>query len=215
MPLIVKPSLKPWVTALTQAPYQIPPRASAAYDPNFSLGRKYDLAKAKQLMVEAGYPDGFETTIIVISTANGDIPVTLQADLAKIGIKVNIDSPAIAKFMTSYFGANATWHNAVLYMSIPSIDNSYSLGLQFLMNFVGKSWQRTPELLQAYQTSITSPSIDINKIRAVTNMITQDASIIPVFESGSGRIRQPYVIAGYNERGSLAMFNTELFWLNK
>ena len=198
----------------TQAPYQIPPRASAAYDPDFSLGRKYDLAKAKQLMVEAGYPNGFETTIIVSNTANGDIPVALQADLAKIGIKINIDTPAAAKFIT-YFGANATWHNAALYMSIPSIDNTYSFGLQFLFNILGKSWQRSPELLQAYQTSITSPSIDINLIRAVTNIITKDASIIPINESGSGRIRQPYVIAGYNERGNLSMFNRELVWLNK
>ena len=47
-----------------QAPYQIPPRASSAYDSNFTLGRKYDLEKAKQLLAEAGYPDGFKMTII-------------------------------------------------------------------------------------------------------------------------------------------------------
>ena len=197
-----------------QAPYQIPPHASAAYDPDFSLGRKYDLAKAKQLLAEAGYPDGFETTIIAATTAQDEVTLTLQADLAKIGIKINLDFPQQAKFI-SYIGPNATWHNAAIYFSMPIIDSTYSLGLQFLMNFVGKSWQRTPELLQAYQASTASTSIDVNLIRAVTNIITKDASIIPINENGLGRIRQPYVISGYNERRSLTLYNTEQDWLNK
>jgi len=54
----------------------------------------YDVAQAKKLLAEAGYPDGFETTMMT-TTAYGEVVVNgaqwVQEDLAKIGIKVNID----------------------------------------------------------------------------------------------------------------------------
>ncbi len=72
---------------LWQAPYQIPPRGNAVWNPNFNLGRKYDLEKAKQLMAEAGYPNGFKTTIIPFPGATSrDVTMAVQDSLSKIGI---------------------------------------------------------------------------------------------------------------------------------
>ena len=83
-----------------QAPYQIPPRYSLAYDSNFTLGRKTDTGKAKQLLAEGGVPDGFKTTIIVCPGVDRDIPTALQADLAKIGIQADLDFPEVGKWAT-------------------------------------------------------------------------------------------------------------------
>ncbi len=50
-----------------------------------------DVAKAKALLSEAGYPDGFSVTMDVISTAPyPDIAQAIQADLAAVGIKVSL-----------------------------------------------------------------------------------------------------------------------------
>ncbi|MBC7263888.1 MAG: ABC transporter substrate-binding protein [Chloroflexi bacterium] len=56
----------------------------------------YDPAKAKALLAEAGYPDGFETTLAVMPVSRKYFPVpdkigqAIQANLAAVGIKAKI-----------------------------------------------------------------------------------------------------------------------------
>ena len=53
----------------------------------------YDPEKAKELLAEAGYPDGFETTLTCASTtANLKQAEFIQQQLAQVGIKVNINA---------------------------------------------------------------------------------------------------------------------------
>ncbi|WP_035462524.1 ABC transporter substrate-binding protein [Alicyclobacillus macrosporangiidus] len=57
-----------------------------------------DIAKAKQLLSEAGYPNGFKTTLYVMAVPRPYMPqpdkigATLQADLKQIGIDVQIQT---------------------------------------------------------------------------------------------------------------------------
>ncbi|MBI2303688.1 MAG: ABC transporter substrate-binding protein [Chloroflexi bacterium] len=62
-----------------------------AYDPSLK-GTEFDLAKAKQKMVEAGYPDGFEMEM-TLRTGRPDeaqLGEVLQDMLSKIGIRVRL-----------------------------------------------------------------------------------------------------------------------------
>lgn len=70
---------------------------SWAYSPEAEF-YEYDLDLAKKLLAEAGYPDGFETTIYTKSQDN-DTSTAFQAILAQIGIKAEVkvlDSSALA-----------------------------------------------------------------------------------------------------------------------
>jgi len=64
-----------------QSPYYVPELDHTYY---------YDLDKAKQLITEAGYPDGFEFDLIVRHAHLFPVAELLQEDLAKIGVTMNI-----------------------------------------------------------------------------------------------------------------------------
>jgi peptide/nickel transport system substrate-binding protein len=83
--------------------------------------RTVDLTKAKQLLAQAGYPHGFSTNIITVS---GDVAgqaeaLVIKADLAKIGITVNIESyeltTAYSKEQTGNYGIGERyWTNDII-----------------------------------------------------------------------------------------------------
>lgn len=60
---------------------------------------EFNLEKAKSLLAEAGYPNGFETTIFSSSgTVQKAVDSVVQAQLAEIGIKVEIQALETATF---------------------------------------------------------------------------------------------------------------------
>ncbi|MBQ1074257.1 hypothetical protein KBX06_13955 [Micromonospora sp. C31] len=73
------------------AGYLPPDRFGALKEPVYG---KPDIEKAKALLAEAGYPDGFETKLLVIATSAFQVrsAEVEQQQLAKIGIKVTIES---------------------------------------------------------------------------------------------------------------------------
>ena len=62
-------------------------------------GYSYDPEKAKELLAQAGYPDGFSATMITTQAANDVSICTLfQAQMSKIGIQIEIQSMESAAF---------------------------------------------------------------------------------------------------------------------
>lgn len=55
-------------------------------------GYEYNIEKAKELMVEAGYPDGFDCSIYVNGDTRTRSATIVQAQLAEIGINVEIST---------------------------------------------------------------------------------------------------------------------------
>ena len=187
---------------------------SEAYNPAFTLGREYNINKAKQLLEEAGYPNGFKTTIIAAPSGDSNMPIAIQADLAKVGIQAEIESPQIGRFIT-YMGPGTWPENAVLLMDMQTVGVNYLGVLQSAFSKIGQSWLRPPELMQTYQAALSSPSPDVNLTRAVTDLMTKDVLLIPVSEGMSGIVSAPYVVTGYKERGTQREWNAEEAWVNK
>jgi ABC-type transport system substrate-binding protein len=83
------------------------------YNPDIE-GRPYNPDKAKQLLAEAGYPNGFK--IKLIGGEGTELPKifkAVQSYLADVGIKAEIEiaGPELWK----QYRANRPWHNALLF----------------------------------------------------------------------------------------------------
>jgi len=82
-----------------------------------------DIAKAKQLMAEAGYPNGFETTLsfdLGFAGVNEPLCVLTQESLAQIGIKVTINKIP-----------GATWRTELNKKVLPLYTNVFSGWLDY------------------------------------------------------------------------------------
>jgi peptide/nickel transport system substrate-binding protein len=82
-----------------------------------------DLTKSKQLLAEAGYPDGFETTLsfdLSAAVTNEPLCVLLQESLAQVGIKTTINKIP---------GAN--WRAEFSKKTLPLITNVFGGWLNF------------------------------------------------------------------------------------
>lgn len=198
-----------------QAPYQIPARGSAIYESDFSLSRKYNPERAKQLLAEAGYPDGFKTYINCYSAGlNKDAATAVQSYFIKVGLQAELDFPELAKYATYQ---KSGWQNGVLFAPLLTYGN-FNEGI---INYgpvspLYPSWQRPPDFTSAFNASLISKTPDVKLIRLVTDTITKNALIIPIHETGGGYAVASYVMnMGWGERGMSAFLNWEDTWLNK
>ncbi|WP_237248775.1 ABC transporter substrate-binding protein [Spelaeicoccus albus] len=71
------------------------PKSDPAYDPQYANLWSHDPAKAKKLLAQAGYPNGFKATLLTTSQYQflEDLGLSVQSDLKAIGIDVKMDSP--------------------------------------------------------------------------------------------------------------------------
>jgi glutathione transport system substrate-binding protein len=71
------------------------PSSSIAYNPDFDGYFEYNPDRARELLAEAGYPDGFTARLLATSQYefHQQTAVAVQAELAKVGIQLELDLP--------------------------------------------------------------------------------------------------------------------------
>ncbi len=197
-----------------QAAYQLPNSSSAAYVPNLA-GRKYDVAKAKQLLTDAGYPNGFKTKIIAQNTVNKDIIVAIQSYLSKVGIQADLEFPEPAKYLEYQSG---TWKNALLYYNV---GQSANYNVTFGYNFgspqaILRSLKQPEGYADNYLADMTSPQVDPKLQQKIIQSFYDEASLIPVnYVSDMWVINEKVKDSGYGTRGNTVYWNPEDAWLSK
>jgi peptide/nickel transport system substrate-binding protein len=170
------------------------------HDPSLSPYRT-DIAKAKALLTEAGYPNGFETTLSFnagFATVNEPVAVLVQEALAQIGIKATINKIP---------GAN--WRAALLKKDMPIFINQFGGWLNypeyfFLWGYHGQnslfntSSYQNPEmdkLIDAARVE-TDPKKYAELVRDFTKIALADVPKVPLFQPNTDVAMQKSV-AGY------------------
>jgi len=95
-------------------------------------GRPYNPEKARHLLAEAGYPKGFETTIIINKMLNRDAWVAIQRDLQKVGINAKLDIADLGRWV-GY--RRKGWKNSLMSLMM-TLDNYITPAMQnYLASF--------------------------------------------------------------------------------
>ncbi len=198
--------------------YQLPPRPSTCYDKNFNNYPR-DIAKAKQLLADAGYPNGIKTKLLPNPEGvNRDLWVAVQSQLREAGIDADLQFLEGAKFTDLRHGAG--WQDGIVADTMPSwgnmnvaIDMMFGPTAQFFpsMNRQREDW------VAAITASKSTEKMDIGLVQKACKVLYDNYSVIPVGEAGRCYIWQPYVKdAGFGERGAYFWaWAQENVWLDK
>ncbi|MFC1533866.1 ABC transporter substrate-binding protein [Thermodesulfobacteriota bacterium] len=172
--------------------YQLPPVGTIAYDSNFK-GRRYDPEKAKNLLAEAGFPNGFQTKIIPMpGPVDRDVMVLLQAYFAAVGIQVKLDFVPYSKFSEYRMKG---WHNAILCQPYGLFPN-FNQTLQWYLSPESTqfpSLKRPDGLGKLINASLSSLEPERDKMIPVVRKIFEEAMVIPIHDIGRAYATQQYV----------------------
>ncbi len=83
---------------------QIFPTFSTSFDESLDATYTYDVEKAKQLMADAGYADGFDLTIPYTPAFGATIFPIVEQQLGEIGITVELDEIAVTDYISGILG---------------------------------------------------------------------------------------------------------------
>jgi peptide/nickel transport system substrate-binding protein len=181
---------------LTQMASSTWPGYVEGYDP-----RPYNPDKARELLAEAGYPDGFKTTLM-ITEAGTDAGSFIQAYLGEVGIEVELDVADIGRYFGAVFGTG--WSDMVYTASgiNPSATDIFVHYGPDPMTFrTGNIWKSDKYLALCREagdpTKYGSVAAAIPKIKEAIRQGGEDAMILPLFRTAEAGIMQTYVYSDY------------------
>ena len=179
--------------------YDVQAPANAAYVANTeAYGYKPD--KAKQLLAQAGYPNGFSTVMMTSVDGSGQIiPVPMaeyiQQNLAKVGIQIQLRTTEWISYLSKWAQGTPTgvgWAQQSWGMTTPYwlyIATSSSLKAPNGPNVGGYS---NPQLDQVMQQAITATTEAgaVEKWKEANRIVTDDAAIAPIVND-----KAPYILS--------------------
>jgi peptide/nickel transport system substrate-binding protein len=202
---------------LWEPAYQVIPKDHpTGYDPTLKP-REYNPTKAKQLLAEAGFPNGFKTTFILPQNQTSEAWVAAQTNLKEVGIDAPISYVTMASWTNSdlvgwkngllnqFMGADVNWRFHLVKFLSPETRRNFSM-------------QKPAAMKDVFDPALAEP--DYAKANELTKKIIgvayEDMTILPLWSQKSIYITQPYVHdTGFLTSGHLFHFSPEKAWMSK
>lgn len=156
---------------------------SGAYLPELDNSYPYDPAKAKSLLAEAGYPNGF--TLKMPSTTGFEaIMATIQQQLGDIGIKVQVETIPQANYVPDVAAGKYASYYFNLYQAEPWVAINQMISTTALYNSFKTT---TPELAEMITKVQNGGEKSAEEAKAVNKYVTENAWFAPFY-----RVNQMY-----------------------
>jgi peptide/nickel transport system substrate-binding protein len=192
---------------LAEPVYRFAPKGPMRYDVPGFVGRKYDPEKAKQLLTDAGYPDGFETVYYSATHFSGADAQAIQANLNAVGIQTTIDPITPGKWQELETNG---WDDGLLLSPTP-LNPGFTRYTTSLLRYIvtptepqwsyGLYWtafKRPAELEVLVQKYALIPEDNEDELwdtaLAIQEILYEEALVLPLFEQMGGNIQQPWVM---------------------
>jgi peptide/nickel transport system substrate-binding protein len=175
--------------------------------------------KAKQLMSEAGYANGFSIKLITASNLANDPLQSIQTYLKAIGITANIETDSYAAWSDL---AAKGWDNGMMWMTFGATDTNYG---SFLDRYFGKNTVLYPSvakpagLQDLIVQALATPDFNTEKTlcQQCVTMLTNDCTAIPIYIGDASYALQKNVHdTGFDQLGGSGFrWTVQKAWLSK
>jgi peptide/nickel transport system substrate-binding protein len=198
------------------AMYSQAPIGVMGYDPN-GLKREYDPAKAKQLLADAGYPNGLPIELLITNdSAAQDQGTLIKGYLDAAGFQCTLDIADFGRYASQVYGSG--WKDLITSISAVSVnqDADFMAWFGYQPRSILASFDRmAPDLVALEKAEETESDMDkrIEMTKQMYNYLVDQALVISLYSVPFSYMLQPWVQGCNYLKGGPIRWATEDLWI--
>ena len=197
----------------------LPPEGEWGFDPT-NNGRPYNPEKAKQLIKDAGYPNGVKVKLLVLMTPDHrDAATAIKQYLDAAGFQIDVDIADPGRFFgTIYWKKPSAEQDLMFWMTgrMPNYLASYFAWMSTEpytdVSFLGHTPEQEKMDRQAEQLTNTKDKQEMTK--KIMRYMMDNALVIPIYDAPGAVMQQPWVHSNRFEQGFIR-WQTDEVWMEK
>ena len=161
------------------------PTMMPGYDSELNI-YSYDLEKAKQLLTEAGYPDGFDMEILVSNEIRSRICQIIQQDYASIGVNMEI---SVVEFGTLVEMSTGEDYDAFLLGWSQAVDADNTMVFSFHSDNFGSKGNRARYSNPEFDEIVMQARVEMDETKRnelykeAQRIVMEDSPWIPIMQA--------------------------------
>jgi peptide/nickel transport system substrate-binding protein len=173
------------------------PMGLPSFDTTIVKGYHYDPARTKQLLAEAGFPDGKGLPEIKLFTVAiyADMANFIAKQLEESGIPVQVEVLQKSLLLTMTSGSTAAFFRASWIADYPDAENYLSVFYSKYPAPPNYTRYNNPAFDEVFEKAIreTNDSLRYKLYQQADRIVMEDAPVVPLWYDKAVRLVQPYV----------------------